>query len=132
MAATRKKRRALRPRTPSRVLALVRALRIHQWVKNLLVFVPVILDHKLFNGEAMAKAGTAFAAFCCAASSAYILNDIMDREADRRHPTKRYRPFAAGTLSPALGVVLVTVGGAVLVGRAARRATGGQVMRDAS
>lgn len=95
------------PRTPSRVLALVRALRIHQWVKNLLVFVPVILDHKLFNGEVMAKAGTAFAAFCCAASSAYILNDIMDLEADRRHPTKRYRPFAAGTLSPALGAVLV-------------------------
>jgi 4-hydroxybenzoate polyprenyltransferase len=95
------------PRTPSRGLALVRALRPHQWVKNLLVFVPVILDHKLFNSETMAKAGMAFLAFCCAASSAYILNDIFDLEADRRHPTKRYRPFAAGTLSPALGIALV-------------------------
>lgn len=95
------------PRTPSRTLALVRALRPHQWVKNLLVFVPVILDHKLFNSETMAKAGMAFLAFCCAASSAYILNDIFDLEADRRHPTKRHRPFAAGTLSPALGLALV-------------------------
>ena len=96
-----------RPSAPSRVLAFVRALRMHQWVKNLLVFVPVVLDHKLFHAETMAKAATAFLAFCCAASSAYILNDILDVEADRLHPTKRHRPFAAGTLSPALGVVLV-------------------------
>ena len=94
------------PRAPSRAFALVRALRVHQWVKNLLVFVPVLLDHKLFHAETMGKATTAFLAFCCAASSAYILNDILDLEADRRHPTKRHRPFAAGTLSPALGVVL--------------------------
>jgi 4-hydroxybenzoate polyprenyltransferase len=95
------------PRAPSRALAFVRALRVHQWVKNLLVFVPVVLDHKLFHAETMAKAATAFLAFCCAASSAYILNDILDVEADRLHPTKRHRPFAAGTLSPALGMVLV-------------------------
>jgi 4-hydroxybenzoate polyprenyltransferase len=95
------------PRVPSRALALVRALRVHQWVKNLLVFVPVLLDHKLFHPDTMAKAATAFVAFCCAASSAYILNDILDVEADRRHPTKRHRPFAAGTLSPALGALLV-------------------------
>lgn len=92
---------------PSRALALVRALRVHQWVKNLLVFVPAVLDHKLFDAETMAKSATAFGAFCCAASSAYILNDILDAEADRRHPTKRHRPFAAGTLRPVVGVVLV-------------------------
>jgi 4-hydroxybenzoate polyprenyltransferase len=95
------------PRAPSRALAFVRALRVHQWVKNLLVFVPVVLDHKLFHAATMAKAATAFLAFCCAASSAYILNDILDVEADRLHPTKRHRPFAAGTLSPALGMVLM-------------------------
>jgi 4-hydroxybenzoate polyprenyltransferase len=94
------------PAIRSRALALLGALRIHQWVKNLLIFVPVVLDHKLFHAETMAKAATAFLAFCCAASSAYILNDILDLEADRRHPTKRHRPFAAGTLSPALGMVL--------------------------
>jgi 4-hydroxybenzoate polyprenyltransferase len=91
----------------SRALALVRVLRPHQWVKNLLVFVPVVLDHKLFHAPTMAKASLAFAAFCCAASSAYILNDVFDLEADRRHPTKRYRPFAAGTLQPAVGLALV-------------------------
>ena len=92
-----------KPAGPAQALALVRALRVHQWVKNLLVFVPVVLDHKLFSADTMAKSATAFAAFCCAASSAYILNDLLDLEADRRHPTKRHRPFAAGTLSPALG-----------------------------
>lgn len=95
------------PRAPSRGIALVHALRPHQWVKNLLLFVPVVLDHKLFNASVMAKAGTAFLAFCCAASSAYILNDILDREADRRHPSKRHRPFASGVLSPALGLAVV-------------------------
>ena len=97
------------PRPGSRALALVRALRPHQWVKNLLVFVPVVLDHKLFHAETMAKATIAFVAFCCVASSAYILNDIFDLEADRRHPTKRYRPFASGALLPAVGLVLVPV-----------------------
>jgi 4-hydroxybenzoate polyprenyltransferase len=76
-------------------------------VKNLLVFVPVVLDHKLFNGPTLAKGITAFLAFCCAASSAYILNDILDLEADRRHPTKRRRAFASGALSPAIGIALV-------------------------
>jgi 4-hydroxybenzoate polyprenyltransferase len=97
------------PGAGSRALALVRALRPHQWVKNLLVFVPVVLDHKLFHAETMAKATIAFVAFCCVASSAYILNDIFDLEADRRHPTKRYRPFASGALRPAVGLVLVPV-----------------------
>jgi 4-hydroxybenzoate polyprenyltransferase len=66
-----------------------------------------VLDHKLFSTEVMAKSATAFVAFSCAASSAYILNDLLDLEADRRHPTKRARPFAAGTLSPLVGVVLI-------------------------
>jgi 4-hydroxybenzoate polyprenyltransferase len=87
--------------------ALIRVLRPHQWVKNLLVFVPVVLDHKLFHAETMSKATLAFVAFCCAASGAYVLNDIVDREADRRHPTKRARPFASGALQPAVGFVLV-------------------------
>jgi 4-hydroxybenzoate polyprenyltransferase len=93
-------------RSQPRWLAAVHALRVHQWVKNLLIFVPVILDHKLFQGAAMAKAAIGFTAFCGAASGGYILNDILDLEADRRHATKRYRPFASGALPPALGVAL--------------------------
>ena len=89
------------------LLALLRALRVHQWVKNLLVIVPVILDHKLFQPPVMVKALIAFAAFCCAASGAYVLNDLLDRDADRQHRIKRSRPFAADALSRSFGVVLV-------------------------
>jgi 4-hydroxybenzoate polyprenyltransferase len=94
---------------------LLRALRVHQWVKNLLLFVPVLLDHRLFDGSAMLRAAGAFAAFCCAASGGYVLNDLLDLEADRRHPTKRNRPFASGALPTSLGVVMVPVlfGGAL-------------------
>jgi len=95
------------PRVQPRWLAFVRAIRVHQWVKNLLLFVPVILDHKLFHAETVAKAGIGFAAFCCAASGGYVLNDILDLEADRRHATKRHRPFASGALPLALGVALI-------------------------
>jgi 4-hydroxybenzoate polyprenyltransferase len=106
------------PRLQPRWLAFVRAIRVHQWVKNLLLFVPVILDHKLFQGETMAKAGIGFTAFCCAASGGYVLNDLLDLEADRRHATKRHRPFASGALPVALGVALVPllIGAAIWIG----------------
>ena len=86
--------------------ALLRALRVHQWVKNLLVFVPVLLDHRL-QLPVLARAGLAFAAFCFAASGGYVLNDLLDVEADRKHRVKRSRPFAANLLSRSFGMVLV-------------------------
>jgi 4-hydroxybenzoate polyprenyltransferase len=89
-----------------RLRSLIAALRVHQWVKNLLVIVPVILDHKVFDLPLVLRALVAFAAFCCAASGAYVLNDLLDLEADRRHRTKRLRPFAAGALSPGFGKLL--------------------------
>jgi 4-hydroxybenzoate polyprenyltransferase len=88
-------------------LAVAHALRVHQWVKNLLLFVPVMLDHKLFPGPALFKTTIAFAAFCCAASGAYVMNDLLDLEADRRHPTKRHRAFASGALSRSFGLIMV-------------------------
>jgi 4-hydroxybenzoate polyprenyltransferase len=100
---------------PPRRLALLRAIRVHQWVKNLLIFVPVVLDHRLFQRDVLLQAMLAFAAFCCAASGGYVLNDLLDLEADRRHRTKRFRPFASGALSPTLGWVMVpTLFGAAL------------------
>jgi 4-hydroxybenzoate polyprenyltransferase len=96
----------VRLQSKSQWLALTDALRVHQWVKNLLVFVPVLLDHKFFDATVLFKATIAFAAFCCAASGAYITNDLLDHEADRRHPAKRYRPFAAETLSRPFGVLM--------------------------
>lgn len=86
--------------------ALVRVLRPHQWVKNLLVLVPILLDHRLTEADVVARGLTAFTAFCLAASGAYVLNDLLDLDADRSHPVKRHRPFAASTLSPRAGYVL--------------------------
>jgi 4-hydroxybenzoate polyprenyltransferase len=97
------------PPGSGRLAALAGALRVHQWSKNLLLFVPAVLDHRLLDGPVMLKAFLAFAAFCCAASSAYVLNDLLDREADRWHPTRRNRPFAAGHLSRSTGLLLCAI-----------------------
>jgi len=85
-----------------------KAVRPHQWAKNLLVFVPLLCSHALSAGKLL----TALAAFCCfslTASSAYIVNDLLDMEADRRHPRKRLRPFAAGDLSAVAGIVIAAM-----------------------
>lgn len=107
------------PKT-STILALIQALRPHQWVKNVLVFVPILLDHRLLDAETMTRGVLAFGAFCLAASGAYVLNDLLDREADRSHPTKRYRPFASSALPAALGYALapLLIGLSVAVGAA--------------
>jgi len=81
------------------------ALRAHQWPKNLLVFVPMLAAHRLFDAAAAGHALLAFAAFCLCASSAYVLNDLLDLDADRQHPRKRNRPFASGALPIAHGIV---------------------------
>jgi 4-hydroxybenzoate polyprenyltransferase len=83
---------------------LVRALRPHQWTKNLLVFLPLISSHQVLNLTRLAESVVAFVAFSLLASSCYILNDLLDLEADRRHQDKRLRPFAAGTVSPLAGM----------------------------
>ncbi|ORE94851.1 UbiA family prenyltransferase [Aurantimonas sp. 22II-16-19i] len=82
----------------SPVRAALKAMRPHQWAKNILVFVPVVLTHEFFNLSMVAAALIAFFAFSFAASAVYILNDLVDLTADRRHKTKRNRPFASGRL----------------------------------
>ena len=77
----------------------LRAMRLHQWLKNLLVFLPLAGAHQLSNLALLTHAALAFVAFGLCASSVYILNDLMDLESDRRHPRKRRRPFAAGAIS---------------------------------
>ncbi len=76
----------------------IKAMRVHQWVKNLLIFLPLILAHKVFDTQAATAAIVTFMAFSLCASATYILNDLVDIRADRRHPTKRERPFASGRL----------------------------------
>ncbi len=90
----------------NRWLAAVRALRVQQWVKNLLLFVPTVLDHRLTDPATVLRAGLAFAAFSLAASGAYVLNDLLDIEADRRHRVKRGRPFASGLVPAVAGWVM--------------------------
>jgi len=83
--------------------SILRAARLHQWAKNTLVFLPLLLAHNLHIGGVL-SAILAFLSFSFCASAAYIINDLLDLEADRAHPQKRFRPFAAGDLSVPVGV----------------------------
>ena len=85
---------------------VLRAIRPHQWVKNLLVFVPLLASRSVTDWSGLFGALYMFAAFCAAASGIYLINDLMDLKADRLHPRKRVRPFASGALSPSLGLPL--------------------------
>ena len=83
--------------------SLVKAIRVHQWAKNLLIFLPLLLSHAL-NLSSFLAALLAFACFSLTASATYILNDLLDIEADRRHTRKQRRPFAAGDLTGVQGL----------------------------
>jgi len=86
-------------------VALAKALRLHQWSKNLLVFLPLLLAHTIRPGLVLATVA-AFFCFSFLASATYIINDLLDLEADRVHLTKRKRAFAAGDLSVATGLAI--------------------------
>ena len=86
-----------------------RVLRVHQWLKNILLFVPLLAAHDLTNLHAWGALLLAFVAFSLCASSVYIANDLMDLESDRLHPRKRKRPFAAGLVPAWKGVLLAPV-----------------------
>ncbi len=88
--------------------SLLKAMRPHQWAKNLLIFVPLLLAHSLTRGRLL-TALLAFVCFSLAASGTYIVNDLLDIEADRRHPRKKLRPFASGDLSAVAGLGTVAV-----------------------
>lgn len=83
-----------------------RAMRLHQWAKNLLLFVPLVLGHQVGNVAKIVDFLIAFVAFSLAASSVYVLNDLLDLPSDRRHATKSSRPFAAGRLSIPVGMLM--------------------------
>ena len=99
---------------------VVKAMRPHQWVKNILVFVPLILAHAFTVHQTFA-ALAAWLCFSCVASGVYLMNDMLDVESDRRHPKKSRRPFAAAKLSLASGIPLVA--GLLTIGFATAFAT---------
>lgn len=108
---TRVDRSFTSPRPSLRLWA--KALRLHQWVKNLLVFLPMLAAHRLLDPVAAVSSLLAFLCFGLCASSVYLTNDLLDLSADRQHSRKRHRPFAAGTLpllaGPVAAVALLVV-----------------------
>ena len=94
-------------------MAFLRALRPHQWTKNLLVFAALLFSKHLFEPGPFLRASLAFIAFCGLAGAVYLWNDVADIEQDRLHPKKKKRPIAAGELSirtATLGAIALVVG----------------------
>jgi 4-hydroxybenzoate polyprenyltransferase len=95
------------------VLNYIEMLRPRQWVKNVFVFAGLIFSRHFYYGESITTAIAAFVVFCALSSSVYILNDVLDYEEDKVHPTKRDRPIAAGAIPRTTAVVLSFIIGIV-------------------
>lgn len=85
--------------------ALIKSMRIRQWTKNVFVLAAVVFDRQLGNPNALLKSLAGFFIFCLLSSSVYLINDVLDAEADRQHPEKRNRPIASGALSPSVAII---------------------------
>ncbi|MEW9583296.1 UbiA family prenyltransferase [Paraburkholderia sp. DGU8] len=94
---------------------LLEEMRVYQWVKNVLIFLPLLTAHRFTDIRAVTATCVAFASFSLCASSVYLLNDMLDLDADRRHERKRGRPFAAGKLPLSFGIAMTV---ALLAGSA--------------
>jgi 4-hydroxybenzoate polyprenyltransferase len=105
-------------RQRSVVINLIRALRPHQWTKNLIVFFGLIFSQNLFDGLAARRAALAFVVFCALSGVVYLVNDLRDREADRLHPVKSRRPIASGALAPATAAIAAVVLGSAALAAA--------------
>jgi 4-hydroxybenzoate polyprenyltransferase len=92
-----------------KISTLLRALRPRQWIKNLVIFVPLVFDVKLLQVQYLVPTLLAFGVFCALASSVYLINDLVDADGDRLHPTKKNRPIAARLITPrsAVGIALL-------------------------
>ncbi len=86
------------------ISGLLISLRPEQWTKNLILFAALIFGQRLFDPAALGRSLAAFLIFCALAGAVYLINDVSDREADRRHPLKRARPIAAGEVTPPLAL----------------------------
>lgn len=100
-------------KTPHSILSAVRpliaAIRPHHWLKNLLIFVPLVVSHKFIHVALFWPVCIALLAFCLTASAGYLVNDLVDLQADRQHPSKRNRPFACKRLSTSTGKITIAV-----------------------
>ncbi|MFC1481841.1 UbiA family prenyltransferase [Candidatus Neomarinimicrobiota bacterium] len=89
--------------------SIFQAARPYQWVKNILIFVPLVMSHQIGSGSLVLQSILGFFAMSFVASSVYVLNDLGDLEADRLHPDKKTRPFAAGDLPISTGIILIII-----------------------
>jgi 4-hydroxybenzoate polyprenyltransferase len=80
------------------ILSMIKAMRPKQWAKNVFLLAAIIFSLKFKEADAWIQTGLAFASFCCISSSGYIFNDALDKDADAKHPKKKYRPIASGKL----------------------------------
>lgn len=94
---------------PSQLREWIKALRVHQWVKNLLLFVPLLASHQVNEPDLLLNGILAFLFFGLCASSVYLLNDLLDLEDDRHHIKKRQRPFASGSIPLKSGLLAFPV-----------------------
>lgn len=97
------------PPSPVPLSAWRRVFRVHQWLKNLLLFIPLLAAHQLSNFHALETLLLAFIAFSACASAVYITNDLLDLDSDRKHPRKCKRPFASGVVPIKVGALLAPV-----------------------
>lgn len=95
---------------------LLATARPRQWIKNLILFGPLVFDYKLAALDLLGRALLAFAAFCLASSAVYFVNDVLDVESDRQHPAKQSRPLASGQITTAQALVSALVLGGVSLG----------------
>jgi len=96
----------------SRARAVLESLRPRQWTKNVLLLAGIVFGRRLFDPQAVARAGLALVVFCVLSSVVYLLNDVLDRDQDRRHPLKMHRPVASGALSVTAAIGIAGVLGA--------------------
>ncbi len=96
-------------------IQIIKLIRIPQWIKNFFVFVPLVFSLNIFNEKFLITSLIGFFAFCLTSSMIYIINDIIDADADRAHPRKKNRPIAARTISPKQGILVTVIFGIAVI-----------------
>jgi len=99
--------------------AIARSIRPVQWLKNILVFAPLVFAHQALEQHALLRSLAVFSLFCLASGAVYLVNDLLDRDSDREHPVKCRRPIASGELSPAAALAAAALFGAGALAAAA-------------
>jgi 4-hydroxybenzoate polyprenyltransferase len=89
--------------------SILKEMRLHQWIKNTFVLIPLVFDRQLFSIEPLSRTIIGFFLFCFVSSSVYLINDIMDVEADRKHPKKKSRPIASGELPIPIAIIAAII-----------------------